>query len=140
MSWNQTRPRGQSYKKAVVTHVDKKHTVADTAQGSAGMDDPYPRVANHHESVMAQHGFHWAAPHGKTAIPFNPSNGMHSTGKDHAHCFASSVNMSGGVRQGSRFVSDPASGIARPAIKENKLHLDMQTQGSSRTFRSQRGY
>lgn len=132
--------------------VSHKHTQADTAQGNAGLggDNAYPRQSNDSEAHAARAGQHWSTLGFQDPGPFTPSNGLHAVGSDHVSVFARSISFSGGVRQGSSWTSDPAPGAARafggsgggggngaPLSHLTNNKVEVQTQGSGRTFRSQ---
>lgn len=96
----------------------------------------YSEEANVAMSHAAQRGQMGMTHGAQMPGPFTVSNGMYTSGKDHASKFAAVVNMSGGVRQGKQFTSDPASGVGRAPVAENHTHLDMQSQGAGTTFRA----
>lgn len=117
--------------------VDPGHSNRDSSQPGGGIDgdEGYAsRHASYYESAHAQHGQQTAAKGNQPIGPFTPSNGCHRIGRDHVSEFARSVNMSGGVRQGQTFTSDPASGVARAPIADYSVKYEVQGQGSGDTF------
>lgn len=131
-TFEDNRSKGKS---AIGFTAKTAHSDSDPSNSGGGNGaDVYPREATSHEQACARRG-QLGAVHGYQELgPFTPTNGMHAIGPDHADCFARSVNMSGGVRQGSTFTSDPASGVARAAVKENNVQLHPSSQGSGETF------
>ena len=97
--------------------VSVQHHATSAADHTTGPgEDIYPGTVTHAESAGAVHG-QAGATHGHQQLgSFLPSNGMHSVGSDHIGCFSGAIRMSGGVRQGQQFTSDPAPGVARAGV------------------------
>jgi hypothetical protein len=117
--------------------VDPGHSDRDPSSGpNGGGSVDAVHEATYTLESLAQRGQLEATKGYQAPGPFTPSNGMHSVGQDHIGCFSDAVNRSGGVRQGSTFVSYPADGVARADVVENTgLHgVVVQSQGSGVTF------
>jgi hypothetical protein len=134
-TWRETHERTikSSSVKDEPIKAEHHHSPVDTTTGPAAQI--YPGTVSHAETHGAATG-QLGATHGmQDPGPFTPSDGMHCTGQDHIDCFEKSINMSGGVRQGHTFTSDPAPGVACASIEPTAAsHLDMQNQGSGETF------
>lgn len=95
-----------------------------------------------HESAQARKGMAWAVEGGSLqgGTPFTTSNGCFTSGDMVGAGFEEAIRSSGGVRQGSTWVSSPAPG-ARRTVVEHTVTLDQlhkQDEGSGRTFETQR--
>ena len=127
---------------------EHRYTAAvDTPKGGdpAGAQDAVAEVkeTGSTQSQAARHGASWALQDGVLkgdTMPFTGSVGIFTPGHDVRDAFESALRDSGGVRQGSSWVSDPAPGAAR-VIVEHTVTLDQlhkQDEGSGRTFETQR--
>lgn len=89
----------------------------------------YPGLANPAESANARRGQAEATKGFQDLGSFTPTDGLHSVGADHIAEFSQAIRMSGGVRQGAAFVSDPARGVARASV--DGFHQNFEQTGDT---------